>query len=300
MKIKIGLFIIFAAIMYGFKVYAFASMPSQDKEPQQIQQVQQQIQQGQQLLQIQEVQQQLNNLKNNLNNETMQNVNLALQGANRATSLVSAFALIFTSFTVILGFFGFKELASIRKVRLDAENNLKLTMHFSAGTTYVNAGIVVEAIKEFLQVLEIDKNNIAANTQLGWLFASAQPPDQSKSKFYSRRAIELNPNNYIAYLNLGVAMDHSGESKKDVLSTYLKGEEVALREGADDITLGKFILFAGHSYKHLGDKGNAKSKYDQARVLFQKHASNSVPQIADGAKRWLKELEDNYTAVSTP
>lgn len=282
MKIESVLFFMFGIFIFSSYASANNIQPAQNSHLQEIQQLQQNF----------------NNLKNDFYDKTMQNVNLALQGANRATGLVSSFALIFTVLTVALGLFGIKELASIRSVRLDAENTLKLTKHFSLGNTYVQASLFPEAIKEFIKVIEIDKNNDIAHTQLGFLFMSLQQPDIVKSKFHSKRATEINSNNYTAYLNLGVVMDRSGERKEDSLSVYSKGEGIALNEMADDITIGKFKLFAGHCYKDLGKKPEAKIKYDEARPYFMNNLGSQIPQIAILAKRWLDELNGSYMFVS--
>lgn len=256
------------------------------------------IQQSDQSQQIQKLQEDFNILRDGMYDKTMQNINLAIQGANRATSLVSTFAMTFTGVTILLGFLGIKEMDSIRKVRVDAENNLKLTKHFSLASAYTQASLYPEAVKEFLKVLEIDKNNELAHAQLGFLFMSIQQPNNAQSKFHSKQAIEINPNNYTAYLNLGVAMNRDGEKQEDILSVYLKGETIASVQMADEITIGKFRLFAGHCYKELGKKPEAKAKYDQARPLFQKYMASPIPQLSELAKRWLPELEQSYAIVS--
>lgn len=248
--------------------------------------------------QMKQMEQEISNFKSGFYDKTMQNVNLALQGANRATSLVSLFAITFTVLTVVLGFFGIKEISSIRKVRLDTEKNLRLTNHFSLGYTYTQAFLYSEAIKEFLKVVEIDNNNDIAHTQLGYLFLSLPQPDFSKSKLHSKRAVEINQKNYTAYLNLGVAMNGLRDRQEDILTVYLKGEEIAVANLADDMTIGKFKLFAGHCYKNLKDNMLAEKKYDEARPYFKRYEDDKIPQIAQLAKRWLDELEESYKIVT--
>ena len=258
------------------------------------------------LKQSQDLQSEMQKFKDNFYDKTMQNVNLALQGANRATGLVSFFAILFTLLTALLAFLGIKEASSFRNIRLDAERNLRLTSqnlelasHFHLAYTYTQAFLYVDAIKEFSKVLEINNNNEVAHTQLGYLYSALLRPEHPKSKFHSKRAIELNPQNYIAYLNLGVAMNSTGEKKEDVLSVYLKGGEIAIANLADDITIGKFKLFAGHCYKDLNKKPEAKIKYDEARPYFLKYKDSPIKELSDTAKRWLSELEDSYKIVST-
>ena len=128
---------------------------------------------------------------------------------------------------------------------------------------------------------------------------SLTPQDYVKSKVYSKRATEINPNNYTAYLNLGVAMNNAGDKKDEVLSLYLKGEKVAIANLADDITIGKFKLFAGHCYKDLKNKSSAKVKYDEARPYFAKYKDSQIKEFAAIAKGWLGELEESYKSVTT-
>jgi len=247
---------------------------------------------------IKELNREVVDLRNNFYDRTMQNVNLALQGANRATNLVSLFAITFTALTIVLGFFGFKEFSSLKRVRVASEKALKLSAHFNLAYTYTQAFLYSEAIKEFLKVIEIDNNNDIAHIQLGYLFLSLPQPDYSKSKLHSKQAVKINPENYTAYLNLGVAMNSLGDKQEDVLSIYLRGEEIAVANLADDITTGKFKLFAGHCYKNLNEKMLAKNKYDEARPYFEKYKDDKMPQIVQLAKRWLDELEKSYKIVT--
>ena len=108
------------------------------------------------------------------------------------------------------------------------------------------------------------------------------------------RAIELNPNNFNAYLNLGVAMSQAGDKAEDIISTDSKGETAAINNMADDITIGKLKMFTGHNYLKLDKKNEAKAKYDEAKPYFEKNKTNSIKEVADFANRWLQELEDHY------
>jgi len=248
--------------------------------------------------QAERLEQKISDFKDSFYDKTMQNVNLALQGANRATTLVSVFAITFTVFTIILGFWGIKELGSVRMVRLSAEKNLELTKHLSLGFAYNQASLIPEAIREFFEVVRIDGKNLVAHTQLGYLYMSLSKPELEKSKAHSKIAIEINPKNYIAHLNLGVVMSQKGDKQEDILLVYLNGEKVAIEEGADDITIGKIKLFAGHCYKNLKMKPEAKNKYGEARPYFEKYKDNKIQALAVISKRWLDELEQSYKIVS--
>jgi len=230
--------------------------------------------------------------------KTMQNVNLALQGANRATSLVSLFAIIFTGLTFILGFWGVRELWAIKKLRADAEKNIKLAKHINLAYTYMQINLITQAKDEFLKVVEIDEENEVAHTQLGYIFMSLIRPDTQKSKYHSKRATEINRGNYVAYLNLGVVMNRMKEKQEDILTVYLEGEKVAIDKMADDITLGKLKLFAGHCYKNLGKNEKAKDKYNEAKIYFERQENNEILDISKVAKRWLKEMRESYIIVT--
>ena len=240
----------------------------------------------------------MDSFRNNFYDKTLQNVNLALQGANRATTLVSVFAVTFTLITLILGVLGFREVSHIRKVRVDAEKNLRLTKHLSLAFSYSHANLFSQALSEFLQVLRVDDNNEVAHTQLGFLYMSLLKPDLTNSITHSKKAIKINPNNFTAQLNLGVVVNRAGAPQEEVVSIFLKGEEVAIANGADDITVGKFKLFAGHAYKKMGQKDKAKIKYDEARPYFETQATNSIAQIAELAKSWLEDLKREYDGVA--
>ena len=107
--------------------------------------------------------------------KTMENVKLAIQGANRSTTFVSIFAITFTILTILLGLFGFHEITLIKKIRVGGEKALKLTKHLGLGLSYTQAVLFQQAIKEFENVVEIDPDNDLAYSNLGYLYLSVVP-----------------------------------------------------------------------------------------------------------------------------
>ncbi|GAI08386.1 unnamed protein product [marine sediment metagenome] len=58
-----------------------------------------------------------------------------------------------------------------------------------------------KAIHMYKQVLEIDEKNELACSQLLWLFMKTKLYEEAL--IYSEKSIEINPNNYNVYNNLG-------------------------------------------------------------------------------------------------
>lgn len=243
---------------------------------------------------IQELKNKVASLESSLYQRVLDAAKISLDSAKQATSLVSVASYIFILISFLLGIFGFREWSSISNIRKKAERDINLVRHFSMAEMYIRNGVNSEASKEYEEVLKIDSNNLIAHTQLGFLYTDIFI---DKAIEHCKKATELDKNNFIAYLNWGVNLDHTPASKRDVLKVYEIAERLGEEQKVDNISLGKLKMFIAHCYKALKEWGIALKKYAEAKENLENAKKLNIPDVAKVADYWLKDLDLNVKDV---
>ncbi|MCX5693690.1 MAG: hypothetical protein NT014_00925 [Candidatus Omnitrophica bacterium] len=237
---------------------------------------------------ISELKNKVDNLESSLYQRVLDDARISLDSAKQATSLVSVASYIFILISFLLGLFGFREWRSVAKIRKKAERDINLVRHFSLAEMYLRNGISSEAIKEFEEVLKIDPNSLIAHTQLGFLYTDIF---KDKAIEHCKKATELDKNNFVAYLNWGVNLDHTPAPKNEVLKIYEIAERVGEEQKLDDISLGKLKRFIAECYDALGKWHPALDKLKEAKARLDRAKATGIPDLVRDADRWLKDLD---------
>ena len=235
-----------------------------------------------------ELKNKVNNLESSFYQRVMDDARISLDSAKQATSLVSVASYIFILITFLFGLFGLREWRSISKVRKKAERDIDLVRHFSLAEMYLRNGINSEASREYEEVLKIDSHNLIAHMQLGFLYTDTF---KDRAIEHCKKAVELDRNNFTAYLNWGVNLDHTPASKRDVLVIYETAEKLGEAQRLDDLSLGKLKRFIGSCYENLEEWKTALSKYKEAKARLEKVRQTGIPDIIRNADYWLRDLD---------
>lgn len=199
-----------------------------------------------------------------------------------------------SSVSFLLGLFGFRERKNILRIRKKAEKDINLVRHISLAEVYLRNGINTEASKEFEEILKIDPNNLIAHLQLGFLYTDIY---KDKAIEHCRKATEIDKNNFMAYLNWGVNLDHTSTPKKDVIKIYETAERVGVEQKVDNVSLGKVKRFMGDCYEALKENEQALNKYKEAKEKLLEAKKSNIPDVAKIADYWLNGLDEKINKL---
>ncbi len=238
---------------------------------------------------ISELKNKFTNLEHSLYERVLEDAKISLESAKQATSLVSVASYIFILISFLLGLFGFREWKNILKIRRKAEKDINLVRHISLAEVYLRNGINTEASKEFEEILKIDPNNLIAHLQLGFLYTDIY---KDKAIEHCRKVTEIDKNNFMAYLNWGVNLDHTPAAKQDVLKIYEIAERVGVEQKVDNVSLGKVKRFMGDCYEALKENEQALNKYKEAKEKLLEAKKSNIPDVVKIADYWLNGLDE--------
>jgi len=236
----------------------------------------------------------INDFESTLYKRVLDDARISLDSSKLATSLVSVASCIFVFIAFIFGFVGFREWKSISKVREKAERDIDLVRHFSLAEMYVRNGVKSKAIEEFEEVIKNDPNNLLTHTQLGFLYTDTF---KDKAIEHCKKATELDRNNFTAYLNWGVNLDHTAAPKENVLEIYKIAERLGETQRLDNVTLGKLKRFIASSYESLGSLKLALGKYREAKDKLEIAKKSGLPDVVRAANYWLKDLDSKIAEL---
>lgn len=245
---------------------------------------------------IKELRERITTLDATLYQRVLDDAKISLESSKLAISLVSVASYVFILISFLLGYFGFKEMRSISEVRKKAEQDINLVRHSTLAEMYIRNGIRSEASREYEEVLRIDPNNLIAHMQLGFLYTDIY---KEKAIEHCKKVTELDKDNFTAYLNWGVNLDHTTASKRDVLEIYKTAERLGEEQKIDDISLGKVKRFIGACHEYLQEWQPALSKYKEAKERLEKAKQAGLPDLINVANHWLKDLDSIIKKVES-
>ena len=155
-----------------------------------------------------------------------------------------------------------------KKVEAEPKNNEYRT---ALGYTWFLKGENDKAIREYNQVLEVDKNYYDARYNLGLVFADEARYDDALDQF--QKCIELAPKDYKGYIQKGIVYRKMKMYKEAV---ELLDKATIMIPGKADVT---FEL--GRVFEDMGDKKGAAEVYKEALALdpLYKDAAEGLKRV---------------------
>ena len=141
-------------------------------------------------------------------------------------------------------------------------------VHLKRGRVYAALSRWEQAIGDFSKEIELTPTRPYAYNELAWLLATSPDEkyrDPPRAVTAARRAVELEPARGTFWRTLGVARYRAGDWKA---ATEGLEKAVQLRMGGDGLA-GFFLAMAQWQ---LGDKDQARKRFDEAVLWMEQHA----------------------------
>jgi serine/threonine protein kinase/Flp pilus assembly protein TadD len=151
--------------------------------------------------------------------------------------------------------------------------------HIVLGRLLQQKGLHDEAIAAWQSAIKLNPKNAVAYNNVSWQFLAGpkelrNPKDALPS---ARKAVELEPQNYLYVNTLGVALYRNGEFREAI---PVLQRSLAVGKGVADAF---DLFFLAMCYHRLGEPGKARNHYDRA-VAWLEQRRNKLPA------GWLREL----------
>jgi len=142
------------------------------------------------------------------------------------------------------------------------------------------------------QALWFNLDDINLRIQLGVIYGD-QIGNKEKAIKHFEKVLKRDSENVFAKFNLAVYTNHWKGSRYS-LPIYLEAEKLIKSKGLLETEIdGKLNIFIGHDYKNMGDKNNAKERYNKAVAILEKLAvqGNQVSAF------WLSDARKNLESL---
>jgi tetratricopeptide (TPR) repeat protein len=154
-------------------------------------------------------------------------------------------------------------------------NPTEPNVHFGLGYLLWTQKIYPEAATEFQAELANDPNHVQAMEYLGDSYIQLNKPEQARPLL--EKAVELDPSQELARLDLGILLSDAGENEK-----ALRELEIAEKLKPDDVNVHWRL---GRLYRAMGRKEDAKAQFDKASNLNKAVDEELYKKIAHGQAR---------------
>lgn len=160
---------------------------------------------------------------------------------------------------------------------------------FDLARSLYNQKRYIESLKYFNKAFDLDRNNWVSAMYLGFIYLSISNlninQDQigitrnqtlEKSIFYSSCAVDLDPNHFNQYMNLGIAQMHfdsnilkqSGIINLQIVIDMISNDKKANSDPGLFIQKCKCATFIGEIYEKLEDFSKSRSQYELAMTYY--------------------------------
>lgn len=151
---------------------------------------------------------------------------------------------------------------AIPELKKAAKGNPKdMLVQFDLGYAYERKGQLDDAYNQYSEILKVNKGSADAHYSVGRILVQKKQLDKAITEFET--AAKMNPNFTADRVALADAYTQKQEFLK-ALSTY---DELSKIIGSDTLYLARIHSFKGLVYQKMGQRGNARSEFEQALKL---------------------------------
>jgi len=179
----------------------------------------------------------------------------------------------------------------------------KAKRNFDIAKSLIGQNRLLEAEKRLIKSLAIEPNNWFAEMLMGFIYLTKSDSSEfglskaemlDKSINHSRNAVDLDPNHFNQYMNLGIAQGHmEGSNMLGLAISNLKIAADMINNDKEVNTIQSFMLQRGKCITFMGEFAEKKGDYEGA-LRYRLDGKEVLEQCTDTPESqiWLNNTND--------